>query len=143
MLRAATLLPLALASAVIVAPGCGGARGRAKAALAREGTIEASWSGGRDESRGKAYEFVVVRKGGRLATYVIATPDDGDEESAPVGFIDPDRCVMVKHGTGRQIWPDGKGRWRFADMGPMEDIPTDCSEYSGTPAQPFVHSAKR
>lgn len=85
----------------------------------------------------------MIRKSGRLATYVITTTDDGDEESAPLGFIDPDRCLYVKHGSSRQIWPDGQGRWKFADMGPMEDIPSDCSEYQGTPAWPFVHTARR
>lgn len=128
--------PTSLLLAVVLSTlACGSARGEARAKLARSGTIEASWSGGRDPSRERTTDFVVVRTESRLQTHAIHTYDDGHEESAPIGYIDTDRCVMVRHGTGPQFWPDGPGRIKIVNMGPMEDIPTDCSEYGGTPAQ--------
>ena len=135
------LLPsVFLALSVVAAVGCS-RPGRAKAALAEHGTIEASWSGGRDESRSRAIEFVLVRNGKQLDAYAISTYDDGREESMPIGYID-DRCVMVKQpNTDNMLWPDGPGRIRFVNMGPIEKIPTDCGEYRGTPGQRFVPSA--
>lgn len=128
-------LLLALALPLLAGSGCSSSQhGRTKANLASSGPIEASWSGGRDETHHRAVEFVVVRMNGRLATHAIEIYDDGREESALIGFIDPDRCVMLKQGRPSQLWPDGPGRTKMVNMGSLDDVPTDCSEYKETPA---------
>jgi hypothetical protein len=123
---------------VLVLGACGSQHGRAKAKLAASGPIEASWPAGRDESRAVAISFVVVRAKGRLTTHIIEAYDDGREETRPIGYIDTDRCVMEKVGNAPQLWPDGPGKRKSVSMGTMADVPTDCSEYAGTPAEPLL-----